>query len=213
MWLSSILLAHCEPTTLSALNIGRLELAMYNRNRLMELIRERALKFGDFTLASGKKSTYYLDGKQVTLSAEGLLQISLGLLELLQDVPFSGFGGMSIGADPIVGGVLVAAAGQNRSLQGFMVRKEAKGHGTQRFIEGPIKPGDKVVIVDDVVTTGGSALQAIDRVQEFGCEVVHVVGIVDRLQGGEAAFKARGLTFSALLTIRDFGITPPAIEN
>jgi orotate phosphoribosyltransferase len=183
---------------------------MYNRNRLMELIRERALKFGDFTLASGKKSPYYLDGKQVTLSAEGLLQISWGLLELLQGIQFSGFGGMSIGADPIVGGVLVAAAAQNRPLQGFMVRKEAKGHGTQRFIEGPISPGEKVVIVDDVVTTGGSALQAVDRVQEFGCEVVHVVGIVDRLQGGEAAFKARGLSFSALLTIRDFGITPPA---
>ncbi|MFN9234243.1 MAG: orotate phosphoribosyltransferase [Planctomyces sp.] len=182
---------------------------MYNRNRLMELIRERALKFGDFTLASGKKSPYYLDGKQVTLSAEGLLQISWGLLELLQGIQFSGFGGMSIGADPIVGGVLVAAAAQNRPLQGFMVRKEAKGHGTQRFIEGPISPGDKVVIVDDVVTTGGSALQAVDRVQEFGCEVVHVVGIVDRLQGGEAAFKARGLSFSALLTIRDFGITQP----
>ncbi|MCE2795004.1 MAG: orotate phosphoribosyltransferase [Planctomyces sp.] len=164
---------------------------MYNRNRLMELIRERALKFGDFTLASGKKSPYYLDGKQVTLSAEGLLQISWGLLELLQGIQFSGFGGMSIGADPIVGGVLVAAAAQNRPLQGFMVRKEAKGHGTQRFIEGPISPGDKVVIVDDVVTTGGSALQAVDRVQEFGCEVVHVVGIVDRLQGGEAGGNCR----------------------
>lgn len=182
---------------------------MYNRHRLMELIRQRALKFGDFTLASGKKSSYYLDGKQVTLSSEGLLQISWGLLELLKDVNFSGFGGMSIGADPIVGGVLVAAAAQQRQLLGFMVRKEAKGHGTQRFIEGPIQPGDPVVIVDDVVTTGGSALQAIDRVQEFGCEVVQVVGIVDRLQGGAAAFAARGLPFAALLTIRDFGIEPP----
>ena len=182
---------------------------MFNRTRLMELVRERALKFGDFTLASGKKSTYYLDGKQVTLSAEGLMQISYGLLELMKDVEFSGFGGMSIGADPIIGGVLVAAASQNRSLQGFMVRKEAKGHGTQRVIEGPIQPGDKVVIVDDVVTTGGSALQAVDRVEEFGCKVVHAVGIVDRLQGGRAAFEARGIPFSALLTIEDFGITPP----
>lgn len=183
---------------------------MYDRNRLMALILKRALKFGDFTLASGKKSAYYLDGKQVTLSAEGLMQISFGLLELLKDLEFSGFGGMSIGADPIVGGVLVAAASQGKSLQGFMVRKEAKGHGTQRFIEGPIQPGDKVVIVDDVVTTGGSALQAVDRVEEFGCKVIHVVGIVDRLQGGEAAFSARNIPFSALLTVRDFGITPPA---
>ena len=183
---------------------------MYDRNRLMALILERALKFGDFTLASGKKSAYYLDGKQVTLSAEGLMQISFGLMELMKDLEFSGFGGMSIGADPIVGGVLVTAASQGKALQGFMVRKEAKGHGTQRFIEGPIQPGDKVVIVDDVVTTGGSALQAVDRVEEFGCKVIHVVGIVDRLQGGEAAFNARNIPFSALLTIRDFGITPPA---
>jgi len=183
---------------------------MFNRARLMDLVRERALKFGDFTLASGKKSTYYLDGKQVTLSAEGLMQISYGLLALLQDVEFTGFGGMSIGADPIVGGVLVAAAAQNRPLQGFMVRKEAKGHGTQRYVEGPIQPGDRVVIVDDVVTTGGSALEAVDRVEEFGCRVVHAVGIVDRLQGGRAAFEARGIPFSALLTVQDFGIAPPA---
>lgn len=114
---------------------------MFNRVRLMDLVRERALKFGDFTLASGKKSTYYLDGKQVTLSAEGLMQISYGLLALLQDVEFTGFGGMSIGADPIVGGVLVAAAAQNRSLQGFMVRKEAKGHGTQALRRRPDSAG------------------------------------------------------------------------
>lgn len=185
---------------------------MFNRSRLMELVRTHALKFGDFTLASGKKSAYYLDGKQVTLSAEGLLQISHGLLDLLSSVEFTGFGGMSIGADPIVGGVLVAAAGRGQSLVGFMVRKEAKGHGTQRFIEGPVQPGDQVVIVDDVVTTGGSALLAIDRAEEFGCRVVHAVGIVDRLQGGREAFAARGIPFSSLLTIADFGIRPPEPE-
>ncbi|MFZ9090019.1 MAG: orotate phosphoribosyltransferase [Planctomycetaceae bacterium] len=181
---------------------------MYDRSRLMELVKERALRFGDFTLASGRKSSYYLDGKHVTLNAEGLMQISYGLLELLSDVQFEGFGGMSIGADPIVGGVLVAAAAQDRPLLGFMVRKEAKGHGTQRFIEGPIEPGQNVVIIDDVVTTGGSALQAVDRVEEFGCKVVHAVGIVDRLQGGGEAFAARDIPFSALLTVRDFGIEP-----
>jgi len=179
---------------------------MYNRERLMELIRERALKFGDFTLVSGKKSTYYLDGKQVTLTAEGLLQISYGILELLNDIDCTGFGGMSIGADPIVGGVLTAAAIQKKDLQGFMVRKEAKGHGTQQYVEGPVQPGDKVVIVDDVVTTGGSAIQAVERVEQFGCKVVHAVGIVDRLQGGRQAFEARGIPFSVLLTVEDFGI-------
>ena len=105
---------------------------MYNRTRLMELICERALQFGDFTLASGQKSSYYLDGKQVTLHAEGLLQISEGILSLLRGVDCSGFGGMSIGADPIVGGVLTAAAAQNMELRGFLVRREAKGHGTKK---------------------------------------------------------------------------------
>ncbi len=182
---------------------------MYDRSQLIRLFHERALKFGDFTLASGKKSTYYLDGKQISLHSTGLRQVSLGLLDLLHDVPFDAIGGMTIGADPIVGGVLVAAAESGRSLDGFLVRKEAKGHGTQRYVEGPVRPGSKVVVIDDVVTTGGSALQAVDRIVEFGCEVVCVVGIVDRKEGGAACFAARNLPFRALLTIEDFGIAPP----
>lgn len=183
---------------------------MFNKQELIGLFHQRALKFGDFTLASGKKSTYYLDGKQISLHSTGLRQVSLGLLELLADVQFDAIGGMVIGADPIVGGVLVAAAEQNRSLDGFLVRKEPKGHGTQRYIEGPVKPGAKVVVIDDVVTTGGSALQAVDRLIEFGCEVVCVVGIVDRKEGGAANFAARNLPFRSLLSIEDFGIAAPA---
>ena len=182
---------------------------MSDRQRLIELFHERALKFGDFTLASGKKSTYYLDGKQISLHSTGLRLVSEGLLKLLEGVEFSAIGGMTIGADPIVGGVLVAAAEQGRSLDGFLVRKEPKGHGTQRYIEGPVVPGSKVVVIDDVVTTGGSALLAVDRIVEFGCEVVCVVGIVDRKEGGAANFAARGLPFRSLLTIADFGIAPP----
>ena len=182
---------------------------MYDRSRLITLFRERALKFGDFTLASGKKATYYLDGKQITLHSEGLRLVSEGLLELLADVPFDAIGGMSIGADPIIGGVLTLAGSRGRDLQGFLVRKEAKGHGTGRFIEGPVQPGSKVVIVDDVVTTGGSSIQAIERIQEYGCTVVHVVAIIDRLEGGAANFQARNLPLTSLLTIRDFGLEPP----
>ncbi len=182
---------------------------MYDRDALIRLFHERALKFGDFTLASGKKSKYYLDGKQITLHSRGLRLVSEGLLELLKDVPCDGFGGMTIGADPIVGGVLTVAAEQNQSLVGFLVRKEPKGHGTQKYIEGPLVPGMKVVVIDDVVTTGGSALQAVDRVIEFGCEVVQVVGIVDRMEGGAQNFAARNLPFRSLLSIKDFGIDPP----
>jgi orotate phosphoribosyltransferase len=183
---------------------------MYDRQQLIRLFHERALKFGDFTLASGKKSTYYLDGKQISLHSKGLRLVSLGLLQLLSDVNFSAIGGMTIGADPIVGGILVAAAEHGRSLDGFLVRKEPKGHGTQRYVEGPVVPGAKVVVIDDVVTTGGSAIQAVDRIVEFGCEVVCVVGIVDRKEGGAANFASKGLPFRSLLSIEDFGIAPPA---
>lgn len=182
---------------------------MYDRQALIQLFRERALKFGEFTLASGKKASYYLDGKQITLHSEGLRLVSEGLLELLQEIECDAFGGMSIGADPIVGGVLTAAAISGRKLDGFLVRKEAKGHGTGRYIEGPVQPGMKVVVVDDVVTTGGSSIQAIERVEEFGCKVVGVVAIIDRMEGGAANFAARGLTMKSLLTIEDFGISPP----
>lgn len=191
---------------------------MYDRRKLIELIGERALKRGEFTLASGKKSTYYLDGKQVTLHSTGLRLVSEGLMDLLDDVNFDAIGGMSIGADPIVAGMLAVAAERNRSLDGFLVRKEAKGRGTNRFVEGPVRPGAKVVIVEDVVTTGGSSLLAVDRIEEFGrqaddqtggCEVVQIVAIVDRMEGGAANFAERGLPFRSLLTIQDFGIEPP----
>ena len=182
---------------------------MYDRDALIKLFHARALKFGDFTLASGKKSKYYLDGKQITLHAQGLRLVCEGLLDLLKDVPCDAFGGLTIGADPIVGGVLTVAAEQNQSLVGFLVRKEPKGHGTQKYIEGPLEPGMKVVVIDDVVTTGGSSLLAVDRAVEFGCEVVMVVGIVDRMDGGAANFAARKIPFRSLLSIEDFGIAPP----
>jgi orotate phosphoribosyltransferase len=183
---------------------------MYDRAALIKLFHERALKFGDFTLASGKKSSYYLDGKQITLYSHGVRLVSEGLLDLLADVEFDAIGGMVIGADPIIGGVLTAAAERGRNLDGFLVRKEAKGHGTKKYVEGPVQPGMKVVVIDDVVTTGGSALEAAQRVQDFGCEVVQMVGIVDRMEGGAKNFAAAGLAFRSLLAITDFGIDPPA---
>ncbi len=116
---------------------------------------------------------------------------------------------MAIGADPITAAVVTMAGVRGVPLKGFLVRKEAKGHGTQRFVEGPVQAGDRVVIVEDVVTTGGSSLQAIERAEAVGLKVERVIAIIDRLEGGAAAFAARGFPLHSLLTIRDFGIEPP----
>jgi len=119
-------------------------------------------------------------------------------------------GGMSIGADPITGAVVTMAGVAGTPLKGFLIRKEPKDHGTKRYVEGPVEPGQRVVIVEDVTTTGGSSLVAIDRAQEFGLVVDRVITVIDRLAGAEAAFAARGIPFESLVTIRDLGIEPDA---
>lgn len=183
---------------------------MYDKSALQELIRAKSLKFGDFTLVSGRKAKYYLDGKQVTLDPVGSMLIGEGILDvLLQGGLPDAVGGMSIGADPITSAVVTMSAVRNTPIAGFMVRKESKGHGTNQYIEGPVKPGDRVVVVEDVVTTGGSSLQAIERIEDFGMTVQAVVAIIDRMEGGREAFTDRGYRFESLLTIQDFGIDPP----
>lgn len=184
---------------------------MYDRQALIDRVRSRALKFGDFTLASGKKAKYYLDGKQVTLDSYGAVLIGEGLLDLLarQGPLPKAVGGMAIGADPITAAIITLAGIRNLPLAGILVAKESKGHGTNKYVEGPVHPGDTVAIVEDVVTTGGSSLEAIKRVQEFGLKVTCVLAIIDRLEGGASAFAAQNIPFASLLTIRDFGLEPP----
>jgi orotate phosphoribosyltransferase len=182
---------------------------MYDRNALVALVREQALRFGDFTLASGKKASYYLDCRQVTLDAAGARLIGEAMLDLLADDLPNAVGGMSMGADPIVGAIVTTAGVRGLPLKGFLVRKEAKGHGTQKFVEGPVKAGDRVAIVEDVVTTGGSSLLAIERAEAVGLKVDRVLAIIDRMEGGREAFAERGYPLESLLTIRDFGIEPP----
>lgn len=182
---------------------------MYHKLALIELVRAKALKFGDFTLASGKKASYYLDCKQVTLDSAGAVMVGEGLFELLGARLPQAVGGMSIGADPITAAVITIAGLRGLPLLGFMVRKEPKGHGTNRFIEGPVERGQEVAIVEDVVTTGGSSFAAIERCEEFGLKVTRVLAIIDREEGGRETFTQRGYQFQSLLSIRDFGITPP----
>lgn len=180
------------------------------RRELLALIEQRALKRGTFTLASGRTASFYLDAKQVVLDARGAMLVGRAILERLQglgELP-DAIGGMSIGADPITGAAVTMAGVAGLPLKGFMVRKEPKGHGMQRYVEGPVEPGQRVVIVEDVTTTGGSSLLAIDRAEEFGLKVERVVTVIDRLAGAAEAFAARGIPLEPLVTIRDLGIEP-----
>jgi orotate phosphoribosyltransferase len=180
---------------------------MYNRDALQQLIRAKALKFGEFTLASGKKANYYLDCRQITLDAQGAKLVGEGMLELLaSDLPDL-VGGMAIGADPITAAILTLAGMKQLPLRGVMVRKEAKQHGTGKLVEGPFNAGESIAIVEDVVTTGGSSLLAIERCEEVGLKVKRVLAIIDRLEGGREAFAAKGYELATLFTIRDFGIS------
>jgi orotate phosphoribosyltransferase len=172
---------------------------------LIELIGTRALKRGTFRLASGREASFYLDAKQVVLDARGSMLVDR--LRALGPLP-DAVGGMSIGADPITSAVVTMAGVENLPLKGFLVRKEPKDHGTKRYIEGPVEPGQRVVIVEDVVTTAGSSLVAIDRALEFGLVVDRVIVVIDRLAGGREALAARGIPLDALVTIRDLGIEP-----
>ena len=142
-------------------------------SELVSLIGTKALKRGTFRLASGREASFYLDAKQVVLDARGSMLVGRAILEKLKALgPLpDAVGGMSIGADPITSAVVTMAGVEGLPLKGFMVRKEPKDHGTKKYIEGPVAPGQRVVIVEDVTTTGGSSLLAIDRAQEFGLVV------------------------------------------
>lgn len=173
------------------------------RERLLALLKERAIKFGDFTLASGRKSTYYLDGRLVTLDAEGACLIARVILDVVRQegIEAEALGGLTMGADPIAGAVAAISHAEGTPLSAFIVRKEAKGHGTGRRVEGPLRTGARVIVVDDVVTTAGSTLQAIEAVKEAGAIVSAVICLVDRLEGGAEALS--GYRYHPLFTVND----------
>jgi orotate phosphoribosyltransferase len=172
------------------------------------LLLDHALIRGEITLASGRKSSYYFDGKMVTLSAEGAYRAAQGILETVRDDRLTAVGGPARGADPLAGAVAALSFAQGRPLSAFMVRKEPKSHGTRKMLEGPLAPGARVAIVEDVVTTGGSVLEAIGHVEAAGATVVRIVVLVDRLAGARQAFEGRGYRFTPLFTIADLGIEP-----
>jgi orotate phosphoribosyltransferase len=171
------------------------------RQELRAYLLEHSLRLGDFTLTSGRKSDYYIDGKQTTLRSRGAYLVARLILDTLKDTGVDAVGGPTLGADPVIGAVMALAALDNIPLIGFIVRKEAKDHGTQRLIEGPLQPGMRVAVFDDTVTTGGSLKHAIDQIEARQCTVIKALAIVDRQEGAQQNFAQWGYPFRALFTI------------
>ena len=172
------------------------------KDELLELLKKYAYKKGEFTLSSGKTSEHYVNCKPVTLTGRGL---TLTSLLMLKELDATIVGGLTLGADPLVSGVSLVSALDGRMVNALIVRKEAKGHGTQAWIEGPELPkGTKVTVLEDVVTTGGSAVKAAEKLRDAGYEVNRVVAIVDRLDGGAEAMKEAGLELRSLFSLEDF---------
>ena len=182
----------------------------YDRSALAALVQQEAVAFGDFTLASGKKSHFYIDCRRVTLSARGTGLIGPGLLPLLEQYQIDVVGGLTLGADPVVSAVLAAADQAGLPLRGCLARKVAKDHGTGRRVEGPMKQGDRVLVVDDVATSGGSCVQAIEAINAEGGQVVAVAVVLDRLAGAQELFAKMDLPLHSLLTVNDLNLEAPA---
>jgi orotate phosphoribosyltransferase len=170
---------------------------------LNRLLIERSVKRGDFILASGKSSKFYIDARLTTMSPEGMLLIGNLGLDVIESQNWSpdSIGGLTMGADPVTFAISHTSAIRHRPLRAFSVRKEAKSHGTGNRVEGPFRPGDKVVVIEDVITTGKSALQAITAIEEAGGIVIGILAVVDRNDNGREAIHAAGYQVCALTSI------------
>ena len=190
-------LEQIPPDSLATVNPDTLRLI------LLDFIVKDAYVEGDFTLSSGAKSSYYINCKQVTLKAEGALALGRLLFQLLPP-DTAAVAGLTLGADPMVSAVSVVSAYQNHPIPALIIRKQPKGHGTKAYIEGPsLKSGAKVTVLEDVVTTGNSALTAVQRLKDAGYEVEQILSLVDREQGGRELYQSHNIKFQALFSIRE----------
>ena len=175
------------------------------KEELLKLLKEKAVVRGKRTLASGKKSNFYVDGKQVTLDPHGILVTAKVILSMLHGLPVDAVGGPTLGADPIAAAVSLLSSQTGKPVKAFIVRKEAKGHGMQKMIEGPaLQPGDHVVMVEDVITTGGSVLKAIQEVEALRAKVIKVICLVDRNEGADKLLAS--YNYSPIFTANDLGL-------
>jgi len=176
------------------------------RKRLLELVKTVGVRRGEVKLSKGGISSYYIDCRMVTTHPEGAFLVGEIILDMLEGEQVDAIGGPTLGADPIVGAVCYASYCRNRPLPGFIVRKATKEHGLQKMIEGHIADGARVAVVEDVLTTGGSVLEAIAEIEKAGAKVVRIIGLVDRLEGARERFEAAGYTFTPIFTRADLGL-------
>ncbi|MFH2011091.1 MAG: orotate phosphoribosyltransferase [Pseudomonadota bacterium] len=178
------------------------------KSRLLKILKDKSHKKGKFVLSSGKESDFYIDGKQTTLNAEGSYLVGKLFYNMIRqtEVPVEGVGGLSLGADPIVIAISMTSYIEGDPIHAFIIRKEPKKHGTSLWVEGNknLKKGSRVAIVDDVVTTAGSTLKAIHLAKEEGYEIVKVLTLVDREEGGRENLAKEGYQLDALFTKADF---------
>jgi orotate phosphoribosyltransferase len=178
-------------------------------DQLRRLLLERSVRRGDFLLASGQRSSYYIDCRPSTMSAEGMVLIGRMGLAAIRGAGWRprAIGGLTLGADPVAYAIAAASWGTDAAIDAFSVRKEAKAHGTGQRIEGNFRPGDDVVIVEDVITSGGSARTAIEVVDREGGKILGVLAVVDRGQGGREALEHEGISVVALITPDRLGLS------
>ena len=185
---------------------------MSDRGTLVRLLAQRSVRRGRFTLASGRESSHYVDARLTTMSPEGLAVIGPLALDAIRERGWAvdAVGGLTLGADPIAYATALASVTAPPLVRAFTVRKEAKQHGTGRLIEGPMREGDRVVVLEDVITTGGSALRAAEAIQRAGATVSGILALVDREEGGRGVLEAEGFQVVCLATLSELLDQAPA---
>jgi orotate phosphoribosyltransferase len=178
---------------------------MSSRRQLIEILARRSARRGNFTLASGKQSSFYIDARLTTMSPEGLSSIGPLGLAMIRERGWDpdSVGGLTLGADPVSYSIGYASATSGRPVRTFTVRKEVKAHGTGKLIEGPFEANDRVVVIEDVITTGGSALKAIEVLRAAGARVLGVLAVVDREEGGREAIEAAGIDVASIARVSE----------
>jgi orotate phosphoribosyltransferase len=179
---------------------------MDEKQRLLEILKKLSYEEGEFILKSGKKSTFYIDARETALNPEGMYLMGRIMYAMVREIPGIGaVGGVSVGADPLVCAVVLASYGLKDDLSGFFIRKEPKGHGKNLWIEGAknLKKGINVIILEDVVTTGGSSLKAVEIAESEGYNVKGIIALLDRLDGGKDVIESKGYMFKSIFNLND----------